>query len=612
MKFSATVALLAQLLPAAATQRTFNFELTFGNIAQDGVTREMILINGASPGPVIDINEGDTVDVIVQNSSPENTTIHFHGIEMHRTPWSDGVPGVTQRNIMPGETFTYSWTATQYGSYWYHSHYRGHIEDGLYGAIKIRPSSSHAKPFSAIAPSAVSALQTAEASSRPLIISDLTHLTSHEKWDATLLAETEVSCYDSVVFNGKGSVQCIPEEELEASLTETQEAWLGTIPGSTLTDKGCVPAEVMDFLAGDSGSPELMPEEIFEGCTSTVGSVEIISASVSSWVAIDFIGANNFMIAAVSIDEHDVWVYAVDGTYIVPQRVQAFHLFNGDRISVFVQTKSSVGAFKIRVASASAPQTLIGHAILRVGGANTGNVDSDPHLSIVGTPLSSNVVFLDYAAAVPWTEETIPLEADDFWRLDMRLDGASYLWALNNTRLMPDIVDQAAVPSLFNPQPFIQNDVTISTLNNTWVDLVFQATGPMPPHPVHKHGNKMYHIGTGQGTFEWDSVNEAIAAAPELFNLDNPPKLDAVMTPPAETGPAWTAIRYHVTDPGAWLLHCHIHNHAEGGMLVLIQDGVDQWPTIPQEYWDFQDASSATVNSTRRRRTYQNTNNVRA
>ena len=79
MKFSTTVALLAQLLPAAAALKKFNFELTFGDIAQDGVTREMILINGASPGPTIEVAEGDQVEVIVKNSAPENTTIHFHG-----------------------------------------------------------------------------------------------------------------------------------------------------------------------------------------------------------------------------------------------------------------------------------------------------------------------------------------------------------------------------------------------------------------------------------------------------------------------------------------------------------------------------------------------------
>ncbi|MAD81501.1 MAG: hypothetical protein CL912_00925 [Deltaproteobacteria bacterium] len=51
---------------------------------------------------------------------------------------TDGVPGLTQTGIPPGETFVYKWTATQYGTYWYHGHYRGQLEDGLYGPIEIK------------------------------------------------------------------------------------------------------------------------------------------------------------------------------------------------------------------------------------------------------------------------------------------------------------------------------------------------------------------------------------------------------------------------------------------------------------------------------------------
>lgn len=61
----------------------------------------------------------------------------------------DGVPGLTQTGIPPGESFVYKWTATQYGTYWYHGHYRGQLEDGLYGAINIKYvlNNSHASPM---------------------------------------------------------------------------------------------------------------------------------------------------------------------------------------------------------------------------------------------------------------------------------------------------------------------------------------------------------------------------------------------------------------------------------------------------------------------------------
>jgi hypothetical protein len=46
------------------------------------------------------------------------------------------------------------------------------------------------------------------------------------------------------------------------------------------------------------------------------------------------------------------------------------------------------------------------------------------------------------------------------------------------------------------------------------------------------------------------------------------------------------AIRYHVVNPGAWLLHCHVQSHLRGGMSIAMQDGVDEWPTVPREYLD--------------------------
>lgn len=158
---------------------------------------------------------------------------------MRGTPWSDGVPGITQRPVQPGESFTYEFDATQYGSHWYHAHYRGQIEDGMYGAVLIHPRRGAPKPFDLISgnPGAVKAMEKAERKVYPLMISDFTRLTSREKWDATVEAETEISCYDAVLFNGHGSVRCIPAEETNAHLNEVQKKLLSLVEGAELTDK---------------------------------------------------------------------------------------------------------------------------------------------------------------------------------------------------------------------------------------------------------------------------------------------------------------------------------------------------------------------------------------
>ena len=172
---------------------------------------------------------------------------------MHGTPESDGVPGVTQDPIQPGETYVYRFLATQHGSFWYHSHQQGQIEDGLYGAISIRPRAGDAKPFALVAAAeaeadaagagaadAVRAMEAAERRARPLVISDLSRLESTAKWDMTLAVGVEVSCYDALLFNGKGRVSCLAADDMAARLGPVQQQDLALVPGSELTDKGPV------------------------------------------------------------------------------------------------------------------------------------------------------------------------------------------------------------------------------------------------------------------------------------------------------------------------------------------------------------------------------------
>ena len=159
---------------------------------------------------------------------------------MHGTPWYDGVPGVTQLPILPGDSFNYTWTATQHGSHWYHAHSRGQIEDGFYGAILIHPKKHdrQPKPFQLISSDTktIKALEKAEREAYPLLISDFTHLTSKEKWDLTLESGIEDTCYDSIVFNGKGRVQCLDPDVVAESVTPLQQLYLGAV-NATMTDK---------------------------------------------------------------------------------------------------------------------------------------------------------------------------------------------------------------------------------------------------------------------------------------------------------------------------------------------------------------------------------------
>ena len=77
--------------------------------------------NGSTPGPTIEVVEGDRVRFYVTNRLPEPTTVHWHGLFL--PCGMDGVSGLTQKPIPPGETFRYEFTLQQHGTFMYHPHY---------------------------------------------------------------------------------------------------------------------------------------------------------------------------------------------------------------------------------------------------------------------------------------------------------------------------------------------------------------------------------------------------------------------------------------------------------------------------------------------------------
>jgi FtsP/CotA-like multicopper oxidase with cupredoxin domain len=97
--------------------------------------------NGSMPGPTIEAKEGDRVRIIFENRLPEFITVHWHGLEVPIE--MDGVPGVTQPPVKPGETFVYEFSLHQNGTYFYHSHMAMQEMMGMIGFFIIHPK----KPY---------------------------------------------------------------------------------------------------------------------------------------------------------------------------------------------------------------------------------------------------------------------------------------------------------------------------------------------------------------------------------------------------------------------------------------------------------------------------------
>ena len=102
-----------------------------------GRTFTMYGYNGQYPGPLIQVPQGATITVNVTNRLAVPTAVHWHGIRLENR--FDGVPGLTQDPIAPGETFRYRIHFPDAGLYWYHPHHREDFQQdlGLYGNLRV-------------------------------------------------------------------------------------------------------------------------------------------------------------------------------------------------------------------------------------------------------------------------------------------------------------------------------------------------------------------------------------------------------------------------------------------------------------------------------------------
>ncbi|WP_300034139.1 multicopper oxidase family protein [uncultured Roseobacter sp.] len=93
--------------------------------------------NGSSPGPELRLRQGETLAVRFENHTDQPSSIHWHGIRLPNA--MDGVPGLTQPLVQPGEAFDYSFTVPDAGTYWYHSHHQSweQVARGLYGPLIV-------------------------------------------------------------------------------------------------------------------------------------------------------------------------------------------------------------------------------------------------------------------------------------------------------------------------------------------------------------------------------------------------------------------------------------------------------------------------------------------
>ncbi|OQN95432.1 hypothetical protein B0A48_18489 [Cryoendolithus antarcticus] len=393
-----------------AEVRSYNFTIHEGKAAPDGFSRPVYLINGQHPAPLIEANEDDTLEVFVKNELPVETTIHWHGTShllLVRCSMLIGALlqasfNVEHRTwtypIAPGGNFTYRFDlSNEYGFYWYHSHFRAYYNDAIRGPLNIRPKRSRSRPFESLASSdaEAEALLRAERDAFPVLLTDWYHEVSDTVLQEYNRTGVFPHCVDSLLANGLGRVQCLPQAVLDcgpslclgsddsssmsmesSGTTLTSMASSDTVPMSMAPDKTMLmfmqpsataelsrsssAASSMDMSLGPRGciqptmfrpgfnASDLPPET----CTETMAPLLTIAANFSSgWLALNLVNAGSTTKLTVSLDSHTMYVYAADGLFVKVQEVEVLPMSLGERYSVMIKLDQTPGDYTLRFAS---------------------------------------------------------------------------------------------------------------------------------------------------------------------------------------------------------------------------------------------------------------------
>ncbi|KAL7267787.1 hypothetical protein RUND412_009609 [Rhizina undulata] len=545
---------------AAPTVRSYNWTISLMDANPDaGITRPMLLVNEKFPGPLIRVNENDTIIVEVHNSSPNSTIIHFHGLLHQETPHMDGVPGVTSCPVPPGRSFTYEFKVTgQYGTYWWHAHFGTTRADGVWGPLIIHsPRERQAVT--------VDGKEGKWEKEQIVMVSDHYHDLSAGLLMEYLAPDNENAepIPNGGLINGKNVHDCNDPRTKKANRT----------------------------------------------CDVSAASLSVFNFDPEKAHRIRFINTGAFAELDVSIDEHSMSLIEVDGTEVVPESINRLRINVAQRYSVILPPRGKKenangkegNGFWLRARMlphcfAEIPKGLETEVKAIINYSPNPDIEHpppEPKSKDFGPSQDLECKDLNLSSVYPLRPLTLP-EPDILVPFRLNFEIGAYKLSrgfVNRTTFRANFTSPImlrAMDGLLSTAPSAgkesagtgvvmqgvsEHELVYSLQKGSVVDLMVENFDD-GSHPFHLHGHRFWVLDHGLGY-------------PNM-SLYPPP----VNRPPSSSGsPAsgylqrdtatieafgWMLIRFVADKPGAWFAHCHLAWHNEAGMGLVFLTGVEE------------------------------------
>ncbi|KAL8707775.1 MAG: hypothetical protein Q9220_007227 [cf. Caloplaca sp. 1 TL-2023] len=521
-------------------QRYYDLYLDDHWVNADGLNFTMgKIFNGSYPGPWIQACWGDNVAVTVHNRLKSNgTSIHWHGIRQYLTMHMDGVNGITQCPIAPGDSFTYNWTAYQYGSSWYHSHFSVQYADGALGPLTLHG------PTPASFDEAVD----------PILMTDWGHNSAFEGiWDGLK--------YPTVLLNGKGNIQ------ISQNVSED----------SPIPKRFTISVEPPTR----NGIKRYLLRLINTSFESTL--IFSIDNHYLQIVGTDFVPIHPYWNTSVLVGIGQRYNVIVEATHPLPG-VDNYWI-RAERANCFFF-----------------PNLTDGKGYYALGSFRYGKSNDNPLTSVWDdyTLDCSDETYSSLKPVLPWkvgpaaNNQTSPAgQQNDVEGVFNPAPSEIFplaKFSLGTREFLPFQIDYSDPTFLhlnytgqWNPLRVLINE---NYTADKWIYLIVTgdpvSTKTAGAHPIHLHGHDFAILEQkSNANFSSKTMN---------LKLDNPPRRDVVLLP--QDG--YVVIAFKADNPGVWLMHCHIAYHASFGLAMQIMENreaaAEIWPSF---------AKSKALNNTR-------------
>ncbi|KAF2084141.1 multicopper oxidase [Saccharata proteae CBS 121410] len=491
-------------MPDTGVTRTYDFTLSYDNISPDGVQKLGLLINGQYPGPTIEANWGDWIEVTVHNQlTNEGTALHWHGLLQKETQWMDGVPGVAQCPIPPGQSFTYRFRADLFGTSWYHSHYSAQYVGGSVGPMVIYGPRT----------------EDYDIDLGPIMLNDWYHSAYYPLVEQTMAPASEnqpIVQSDNILISGHGTFDC-------------SKTTLPCVPNAGLAK--------FQFQSGKTHRLRLM----------NTGAESILK---------------------FSIDEHTMTVIANDYVPLNPYNTTAVTLGVGQRTDVLVTADlDSTSAVFMRAnagpglaaggCNSNNPEASQAMAVIYYEDANTtviptSSPQSDAELTYCGNDDLSLTTPLQELA--PVTDAATTQEV----HISYRSNGTHNLFYMGEETYRADYNDAILLSANQGDLQFPAQSNVYDFGSNATVNLVVYNHFPAE-HPMHMHGHNYWVLAEGTGRWNGRITNPHNPQRRDVQILQPGSQ---------HGPPSYIVVQITQDNPGIWPFHCHIAWHVSGGLYM--------------------------------------------